>query len=159
MAERLSVSTEAARALVKRHRLPRSRANDGKTLAAIDLEEIRHKPLPARSPRDHRAVTDVVATLKARVAQLEAELAQAEERSRGHRRTSSERGRADRRAELFRSIVTFPRGRRPEFALRRPLEFPTVPSEGDFHVGREFLPLAFLREVRRGQRRRPRYCD
>jgi hypothetical protein len=81
MAERLSVSTEAARALVKRHRLPRSRANDGKTLAAIDLEEIRHKPLPARSPRDHRAVTDVVATLKARVAQLEAELAQAEERA------------------------------------------------------------------------------
>jgi hypothetical protein len=46
-----------------------------------DLEEIRHKPLPARSPRDHRAVTDVVATLKARVAQLEAELAQAEERA------------------------------------------------------------------------------
>jgi hypothetical protein len=89
IAERLSVSTEAARAIVKRHRLPRSRANDGKTLAAIDLEEIRHKPLPARSPRDHRAVTDVVATLKARVAQLEAELAQAEERSRGHRRTSS----------------------------------------------------------------------
>src|SRR5260370_40969373 len=65
------------------------RANDGKTLAAIDLEEIRHKPLPARSPRDHRAVTDVVATLKARGAQLEAELAQAEERSRGHRRTTS----------------------------------------------------------------------
>src|SRR5262249_31422645 len=60
---------------------------------------------------------------------------------------------------FFRSIVTFPRGWRPEFALRRPLEFPTVPSEGDFHVGREFLLLAFLREVRRGQRRRPRYCD
>src|SRR6266436_10021533 len=48
---------------------------------------------------------------------------------------------------FFRSIVTFPRGWRPEFALRRPLEFPTVPSEGDFHVGREFLLLAFLREV------------
>ena len=60
---------------------------------------------------------------------------------------------------FFRSIVTFPRGWRPEFALRRPLEFPTVPSVGDLHVGREFLPLAFLREVRRGQRRRPRYCD
>ena len=28
---------------------------------------------------------------------------------------------------FFRSIVTFPRGWRPEFALRRPLEFPTVP--------------------------------
>ena len=47
IAERLSVSTEAARAIVKRHRVPRSRSNDGKTLAAIDLQEIRHKPLPA----------------------------------------------------------------------------------------------------------------
>ena len=41
IAQRLSVSAEAARALVKRHRLPRSRRNDGKTLAAIDLKEIR----------------------------------------------------------------------------------------------------------------------
>src|SRR6516164_8006879 len=85
IAKRLSVSPEAARAIVKRHRLPRSRRNDGKTLAAIDLTEIRHKPLPARSPRGRRSVTDVVATLKARVAELETELAQAEERSAGHR--------------------------------------------------------------------------
>jgi hypothetical protein len=96
IAKRLSVSPEAARAIVKRHRLPRSRSNDGKTLAAIDLEEIRHKPLPARSPRGHRSVTDVVATLKARVAELETELAQAEERSAGHRVDfERERGRAD----------------------------------------------------------------
>jgi hypothetical protein len=96
IAERLSVSPEAARAIVKRHRLPRSRSNDGKTLAAIDLKEIRHKPLPARSPRGHRSVTGVVATLKARVAELEAELAQAEERSRGHRADfERERERAD----------------------------------------------------------------
>jgi hypothetical protein len=104
IAERLSVSTEAARAIVKRHRLPRSRSNDGKTLAAIDLQEIRHKPLPTQSPRGHRSVTDVVATPKARVAEVEAELAQAEERSRGHR-ADFERERADRpatrRAELF----------------------------------------------------------
>jgi hypothetical protein len=57
IAERLSVSTEAARAIVKRHRVPRSRSNDGKTLAAIDLQEITHKPLPASSPRGHRSVT------------------------------------------------------------------------------------------------------
>jgi hypothetical protein len=31
---------------------------------------------------------------------------------------------------FFRSIVTFSRGSRPEFALRRPLEFRTVPSGG-----------------------------
>jgi hypothetical protein len=97
IAERLGITSEAARAIVKRHRLPRSRSNDGKTLAAIDLDEIRHKPLPARSPRGDRAVTDVVATLKARVAELEAELAKAEERSAGHRADyESERERADR---------------------------------------------------------------
>ena len=96
IAERLSVSPEAARAVVKRYRLPRSRSNDGKTLAAIDLKEIRHKPLPARSPRGRRSVTDVVATLKARVAELETELAQAEKRSRGHRANfEHERERAD----------------------------------------------------------------
>ncbi len=37
IAERLGVSPEAARAIVKRNRLPRSRANDGKTLVAVDL--------------------------------------------------------------------------------------------------------------------------
>ena len=83
IAERLSVSPEAARSIVKRHRLPRSRRNDGKTLAAIDLKEI-------------RSVTDVVTTLKARVAELETELAQAEERSAGHRVDfERERERAD----------------------------------------------------------------
>jgi len=81
IAERLSVSPEAARAIVKRHRLPRR--NDGKTLAAIDPKEI-------------RSVTDVVTTLKARVAELETELAQAEERSAGHRVDfERERERAD----------------------------------------------------------------
>ena len=49
IAERLGVSPEAARAIVKRHRLPRSHANDGKTLVAIDLGEIRHKPLPGNA--------------------------------------------------------------------------------------------------------------
>jgi hypothetical protein len=95
IAERLGISSEAARAIVKRHRLPRSRSNDGKTLAAIDLDEIRHKPLPARSPRGDSAVTDVVATLKAKVAELEAELAAEQQRSAGHR-ADYERERADR---------------------------------------------------------------
>ena len=95
IAERLGISSEAARAIVKRHRLPRSRSNDGKTLAAIDLDEIRHKPLPARSPRGDPTVTDVVATLKAKVAELEAELAAEQQRSAGHR-ADYERERADR---------------------------------------------------------------
>src|SRR5262245_20447517 len=54
LAERLGTTREAARAVVKRHRLPRSRTNDGKTLVAVDLDDLRHKPLPARSPRGHR---------------------------------------------------------------------------------------------------------
>ena len=36
LAERLAISSEAARAIVKRHRLPRSRSNDGKTLVSVD---------------------------------------------------------------------------------------------------------------------------
>src|SRR5262245_30624046 len=115
IAKRLSVSPEAARAIVKRHRLPRSRRNDGKTLAAIDLTEIRHKPLPARSPRGHRSVTDVVATLKARVAELETELARAEERSAGHL-ADFERERADQLVTIQDRMVA------ELAALRSPLE-------------------------------------
>jgi hypothetical protein len=48
--ERLNCSPEAARALVKRMRLPRQKATDGKVLVSVDLSEINHKPMPARSP-------------------------------------------------------------------------------------------------------------
>jgi len=97
IAERLGVSSEAARALAKRMRLPRSRANDGKTLVAIDLAEIQHKPLlSGRSPRGDQPVTDAIATLGAQIEMLEAELAKAEERSAGHREDfERERGRVD----------------------------------------------------------------
>src|SRR5215211_2944051 len=54
LAERLKISPEAARAIAKRHRFPRSRANDGKALVNVDLAEIQHKALPARSPGGHR---------------------------------------------------------------------------------------------------------
>jgi hypothetical protein len=104
--ERLSVSAEAARAIVKRHRLPRSRSNDGKALAAIDLQEIRHKPLPARPPRSHRPVSDVVATLKARIAELEAELVVEQQRSVGHRADyERERERAERMVTIQDRLI------------------------------------------------------
>jgi hypothetical protein len=32
-----------------------SKANDGKILVSVDLSEINHKPMPARSPPGHRA--------------------------------------------------------------------------------------------------------
>ena len=72
--DRLNISSEGARAIVKRNRLPRSHDKNGKTLVAIDLDELQHQPLPVRSPR-RLPVIDVVATLKAKIEQLEAELA------------------------------------------------------------------------------------
>ena len=60
----LKTSPEAARAVAKRLRLPRSRANDGKTLVSVDLDEIEHKPMPARSPGGHQAVTALKAKSK-----------------------------------------------------------------------------------------------
>ena len=107
IAERLSVSPEAARAVVKRNRLPRSRANDGKTLVAIDLEEIRHKPLPARSSNGHHPVTDAIAILRARIEALEAELVAEQQRSAGHRMDfERERERADHMVTTHDRVVT-----------------------------------------------------
>src|SRR5947208_11565862 len=83
LGERLKCSSEAAaRALVKRLRLPRQKANDGKVLVSVDLSEINHKPMPARSPAGHHPIT---ASLKARVETLQAELAKVEALASGHR--------------------------------------------------------------------------
>ena len=69
------------RAPAKRLRLPRSRGNDGKALVSVDLAEINHAPLPARSPAGHQAVTP----LKAKIETLQAELAKLEAVAGGHR--------------------------------------------------------------------------
>jgi len=85
LAERLKISPEAAHALVKRMRLPRQRANDGKTLVSVDLSEIStsrcrpgHRVVirspPGRSPYSRRWLEV-----------LQAQLAMLEESSRGHR--------------------------------------------------------------------------
>jgi chromosome segregation ATPase len=82
IAERLGITADAARAIVQRHRLPRARANDSnKMLVTIDLTDIRHKPRGRSSPDQEAAVTDPVAPLLARIAELEAEL---ERRSGDH---------------------------------------------------------------------------
>jgi len=81
LAARLKVSPEAARSLAKRLRLPRSRGNDGKALVHVDLSEINHAALPARSPAGHQAVT----SLKAKIETLQAELAKLEAGAAGHR--------------------------------------------------------------------------
>jgi hypothetical protein len=93
LGERLNCSPEAARALVKRLRLPRQKANDGKVLVSVDLSEINHKPLPARSAGDHHPVT---ARLKASIEVLQMELAKVEALASGHRADfERERERAD----------------------------------------------------------------
>src|ERR1700746_2949021 len=93
--DRLNISSEGARAIVKRNRLPRSHEKNGKPLVAIDLDELQHKSLPVQAPR-RQPVNDVVATLKARIEQLEAELAAEQQRSAGDRaHYEHERERAD----------------------------------------------------------------
>jgi hypothetical protein len=103
LGERLRCSPEAARALVKRLRLPRQKANDGKVLVSVDLSEINHKPMPARSPAGHHPVT---ASLKARLEELEAALAKVEAAAAGHRVDfERERQRAEQlMSELLRAI-------------------------------------------------------
>jgi chromosome segregation ATPase len=104
LGERLNCSAEAARALAKRLRLARQRANDGKTLVAVDVAQLTHKPMPARSPAGDRPIT---ATLKVRVEALQAELAKIEALAAGHRADfERERERAERlMAELLRATA------------------------------------------------------
>ena len=104
LGERLSCSPEAARALVKRLHLPRQKANDGRVLVSVDLSEVNHKPMPARSPADHHPITT---SLKARVAALQAELAKVEASAACHRADfERERERLDRlMVELLRATL------------------------------------------------------
>ncbi len=84
LGERLKVSPEAARALVKRHRLPRSRSNDGKTLVQVDLTEITHSPVPRarQAPAGHQAAA---AALQEKIQTLQADLIEMETIASGHR--------------------------------------------------------------------------
>jgi hypothetical protein len=83
LGERLKISPEAARALVKRQRLPRSRSNDGKTLVQVDLTEISHSPV-SRGPQA-QAGHQVVTALNQKIKTLQAELIEMEARAIGHR--------------------------------------------------------------------------
>ncbi len=51
LSARLNISREAARALARRRRLPRSRSEDGKALVSVDLSELRYTPRPRRGRR------------------------------------------------------------------------------------------------------------
>ena len=83
LGERLKISPEAARALAKRHRLPRSRSNDGKTLVQVDLTEISHSPIarPPQAQSGHQVVT----ALKQEIETLRAKLDEVQTVASGHR--------------------------------------------------------------------------
>jgi hypothetical protein len=83
LGDRLKISPEAARALVKRHRWPRSRSNDGKTLVQVDLAEISHSPVSRPPPA--QAGHQVVTALKQRIETLQTELAEMKVVASGHR--------------------------------------------------------------------------
>jgi len=83
LGDRLKISPEAARALVKRHRLPRSRSNDGKTLVQVDLTEINHSPITR--PSQNQAGHPVVTALKDHIATLQLDLAEMRAVAGGHR--------------------------------------------------------------------------
>jgi hypothetical protein len=83
LGERLKISPEAARALVKRHRWPRSRSNDGKTLVQVDLTEISHSPIARQSQA--QAGHQVVTALKQKIETLQAELIETKAIASGHR--------------------------------------------------------------------------
>jgi chromosome segregation ATPase len=90
---RLNISAAAARSLARRHQLPRSLAEDGKALVSVDLAEIRHTPHAVRRHAgDATPLTAKVAALEAQIAQLETSVA-------GHRADfERERERAERLA-------------------------------------------------------------
>jgi len=104
LAERLNISSEAARAIAKRPRLPRSRANDGKALVSIDFAEIQHKALPARSPGGHQPV---ITSLRAKIEALQTEITRLEATATGHRADfERERERAEQLlAEVLRATA------------------------------------------------------
>ena len=83
LGERLKISSEAARALVKRHRLSRFRSNDGKTLVQIDLTEISHSPLTRAA--QSAGGDQVVTALKEHIATLQADLTEMKAIAGGHR--------------------------------------------------------------------------
>jgi hypothetical protein len=89
---RLKVSTQAARSLAKRRRLPRSLSESGKALVSVDLAEIRHAP---RSPGIRQP--DGIVSLMEKIAALQAEVARLETTATGHRADfERERERSDR---------------------------------------------------------------
>jgi excisionase family DNA binding protein len=125
-AERLGVSKQAIRQKVIRGRWPRTRGNDGQ--ARIQIPE---QPYALRTPSVRGPD---VATLQAQIEALRAELARAEECSRGHRADyERERVRADQLVATLDSISAELAGVRQKDEERRiaEIEAAAVPALRD----------------------------
>jgi hypothetical protein len=83
LADRLSTTQEAARSLVRRQRLPRTKGNDGKARVNVDLNDFQYKPMPTRK-RDGRQA-DTIEALQAELARTEVEKRCLEATAAGHR--------------------------------------------------------------------------
>jgi hypothetical protein len=148
LAGRLGCSPEAARALAKRLRLPRQKANDGKALVVVDLAEIDHKPLPARSPAGHLSVAE---TMQTRITELEAELAKVEAAAVGHRADfERERDRVDKLlSELLRATLDLMEAKESIARAEGELAVMRVQAEGERAAAvRAETELAALRSRR-----------
>jgi len=105
LADRLGTTSEAARALVRRLRLPRQPGNDGKVRITVDLAELEYRPLPARSPGDIDALKARIEALQSELSELEAENNALRATADGHRADfERERERSD---TLLLEIVRF----------------------------------------------------
>lgn len=117
LAARLNISREAARALARRRRLPRSRSENGKALVSIDFSELRYTPRP-RIGRQAAPIAASVTRIEAseieaskiealKIEAFKAEIARLEAVAAGYRADfERERERADRLAvELLQATA------------------------------------------------------
>ncbi|CUU14817.1 hypothetical protein CDS [Bradyrhizobium sp.] len=117
LSARLNISREAARALARRRRLPRSRSEDGKALVSVDLAELRYTPRP-RIGRKAAPIAAPMAEIEAfkveafkveafKIEAFKAEIARLEALAAGARLVfERERERADRLAvELLQAAA------------------------------------------------------
>jgi hypothetical protein len=96
MAERLGISSEAARAVAKRKRLQRTVGNDGRARVQVDLDDVRPAGGPLAVPRTSALVAQIEA-LQAELAKMQAELVNARGTAAVHRADyERERDRGDR---------------------------------------------------------------
>ena len=99
LSSRLNVSREAARALARRRRWPRSRSADGKAVVSVDLATLRYTPRPRRARRADPVDASLARIEAVKAEAFKAEIARLEDVATAYRVVfERERERADRLA-------------------------------------------------------------